>query len=92
VVLGVPFYGRSLKDRHSRAFKNIIAGDPDAAGKDISGEFGYNGFVTLREKALRLARNLGSGIMIWQIAQDAPGDTSLLNAIFDAVKVPRAQP
>jgi GH18 family chitinase len=89
LVLGVPFYGRSLRDRHSRTFKNILASDPDAPGKDISGEFGYNGFATLREKTLRLARNLGSGIMIWHIAQDASGTASLLNAIFDAVKVPQ---
>jgi GH18 family chitinase len=91
IVLGVPFYGRSLKDLHSRAFKSIFAGDADAPGKDVSGEFSYNGFATLRDKTLRLAHNLGSGIMIWQIAQDAPGDKSLLNAIFDAVKVPRQE-
>ena len=89
VVLGVPFYGRSLKNRHSRTFKSILAHDFNAPGKDVSGEFGYNGFATLRDKTLRLAHNLGGGIMIWQLAQDGPGDTSLLNAIFDAVKVPR---
>jgi chitinase len=89
VVLGVPFYGRSLRDRHSRTFKSILARDFNAPGKDVSGEFGYNGFATLRDKTLRLAHNLGGGIMIWQLAQDGPGDTSLLNAIFDAVKVPR---
>jgi chitinase len=89
VILGVPFYGRSLKDRHSRTFKSILARDCNAPGKDVSGEFGYNGFATLRDKALRLAHNLGGGVMIWQIAQDAPGTTSLLNAIFDAIKVPR---
>jgi len=92
LVLGVPFYGRSLKDRHSRTFKGIFAGDSAAPGKDVSGDFGYNGFATLRDKTLRLAHNLGGGIMIWQIAQDAPGTASLLNAIFDAVKVPREQP
>jgi len=90
VVLGVPFYGRSLKDRHSRTFKRILSADFNAPGKDVSGEFGYNGFATLRDKTLRLARNLGGGIMIWQLAQDAPGEASLLNAIFDAVKVPAA--
>jgi spore germination protein YaaH len=91
LVLGVPFYGRSLKDRRSRTFKRILADDPNAPGKDISGEFGYNGFATLRDKTLRLARTMGSGIMIWQIAQDASGTTSLLNAIYDAVKVPREE-
>jgi chitinase len=90
VILGVPFYGRSLADRHSRTYRSILAGDPDAPGKDVSGNFGYNGFATIRDKTLRLARNLGGGIMIWQIAQDSTGATSLLNAIFDAVKVPRS--
>jgi chitinase len=89
VILGVPFYARNLATRRSRTYKAIAAADLDAPGKDISGEFGYNGFATLRDKTLRLARNLGGGIMIWQIAQDAPGDRSLLNAIYDAVKVPR---
>jgi len=92
LVLGVPFYGRSLKDRHSRTFKGILAADSAAPGKDVSGEFGYNGFATLRDKTLRLAHNLGGGIMIWQIAQDAQGTVSLLNSIYDAVKVPRDQP
>jgi len=91
LVLGVPFYGRSLKDRHSRTFKGIFAGDVTAPDKDVSGDFGYNGFATLRDKTLRLARNLGGGVMIWQIAQDAPGTASLLNAIFDAVKVRQGQ-
>jgi chitinase len=91
VILGVPFYARSLKTRRSLTFRSISAGDMNAPGKDVSGEYGYNGFATLRDKTLRLARNLGGGIMIWQIAQDAPGDKSLLNAIFDAVKVPRGE-
>ncbi|MGA2481159.1 MAG: glycosyl hydrolase family 18 protein [Spirochaetia bacterium] len=91
VILGVPFYARSLKTRRSLTYRSISAGDWNAPGKDVSGEYGYNGFATMRDKTLRLARNLGGGIMIWQIAQDAPGDKSLLNAIFDAVKVPRQE-
>jgi chitinase len=88
VVLGLPFYGRSLVDRHSRTFKAILAKDRDAPGKDVSGEFGYNGFATLRAKTLDLARALGGGVMVWQLNQDASGEASLLNAIFDAVKEP----
>ena len=74
LVLGVPFYGRSLKDRHSRTFRGIFSADSAAPDKDVSGDFGYNGFATLRDKTLRLAHNLGGGIMIWQIAQDAAGN------------------
>lgn len=90
-VLGVPFYGRSLENRHARTFKSIYSKDRDAPGKDVSAEYGYNGFATIRAKTLGLARSRGGGIMIWQIAQDAQGENSLLNAIFDAVKEPWKQ-
>lgn len=87
-VLGLPFYGRSLADRHSATYKSILSEDRDAPGKDVSGEYGYNGFATIRSKALGLARAKGGGVMIWQLNQDAAGEYSLLNALFDAVKAP----
>jgi chitinase len=87
-ILGVPFYGRSLKDRHSKSYFLLRKADPRASASDVSGEFGYNGFDTLRAKAVNLARVRGGGIMIWQLNQDANGSDSLLNAIFDAVKEP----
>ena len=37
------------------------AADATAPDKDVSGDFGYNGFATIRDKTLRLARNLGGG-------------------------------
>ncbi len=91
-VLGVPFYGRSLKNYHARTFKAILAGDRRAAAKDISDGYAYNGFATIRAKTLDLARDRAGGIMIWQIAQDASGEDSLLNAIYDAVKEPIEYP
>jgi GH18 family chitinase len=87
-VIGLPFYGRSLVNRHSRSFKAIFAKDREAPGKDVSGEFGYNGFGTVRAKTLDLALAKGGGVMVWQLNQDASGEFSLLNAIFDAVKEP----
>jgi GH18 family chitinase len=91
-ILGLPFYGRSLKDRHSISYFNLLRSDPWASSADVSGEFGYNGFDTLRAKAVNLARARGGGIMIWQLNQDAKGAASLLNAIFDAVKAPLEPP
>ncbi|HET7839171.1 MAG TPA: glycosyl hydrolase family 18 protein [Rectinemataceae bacterium] len=85
-VLGLPFYGRSLVNGHAVTYRSILSEDDDAAAKDVSGEYGYNGFDTIRSKTLDLAYANGGGVMIWQIAQDARGDRSLLNAIFDAVK------
>jgi GH18 family chitinase len=87
-ILGVPFYGRSLKDRHSISYFRLRKSDPRASASDVSGEFGYNGFDTLRAKAVNLARARAGGIMIWQLNQDASGPESLLNAIFDVVKEP----
>lgn len=87
-ILGVPFYGRSLTDRHSISYSKVLVVDPWASSADVSGEFGYNGFDTLRAKAVNLARLRGGGIMIWQLNQDADGSASLLNAIFDAIKEP----
>ncbi len=85
-VLGLPFYGRNLFDRDARTFRSILAQDGMAGGSDLSGEYGYNGFATIRAKTLGLARAKGGGVMIWQLNQDARGRDSLLNAIFDAVK------
>jgi chitinase len=90
VVLGLPFYRRSLVNRHSITYKAILAKDRDAPGKDSSGVYGYNGFATIRAKTLDLALAKGGGVMVWQLNQDAPGEGSLLNALFDAVKEPWA--
>ena len=87
-ILGVPFYGRSLKNRHSISYSDVLESDPWASSSDVSSGFGYNGFDTLRAKAVNLARVRGGGIMIWQLNQDAEGSASLLNAIFDAIKEP----
>jgi chitinase len=88
-ILGVPFYGRSLVDRHSISYYRIRKRYPLSPSADKAGDFGYNGFDTIRAKAVNLARYRGGGIMVWQLNQDANGADSLLNAIFDAVKEPR---
>lgn len=87
-VLGVPFYGRSLKDRGAVTFSYLRGRDDRAAASDVSQGYGYNGFDTLRAKAVNQARVRAGGIMIWQLSQDAEGTDSLLNAIYDAVKEP----
>jgi GH18 family chitinase len=88
VVLGVPFYGRSLSDRHSISYYRLRKEHRVAAADDEAGGFGYNGFDTIRAKAVNQARYRAGGIMIWQLNQDADGEGSLLNAIYDAVKEP----
>lgn len=87
-VLGVPFYGRSLVDRHSISYYRIHKRDFASSATDSSGGFGYNGFNTIKAKSVNLGRYRCSGIMIWQLNQDANGADSLLNAIFDVIKEP----
>jgi chitinase len=93
LVLGVPFYGYGFgPDPTSPAitmtFTDIAARFPGSEqadewtlpdGKIIY----YNGLPTIRRKTA-LARTKASGIMIWQILGDAPGDMSLLAAINEA--------
>jgi len=92
LVLGVPFYGYGFGPEPTSpavtmTFADIAARFPGSEqvdewtlpdGKIIY----YNGLPTIRRKTM-LARTKASGIMIWQILGDAPGDSSLLAAIND---------
>src|SRR5262245_10091170 len=90
LVLGVPFYGYGFgpeltSPAVTMTFKDIVAAFP---GSDEVDQWNrpdgkilyYNGLPTIRRKTA-LAREKASGIMIWQILGDAPGDKSLLAAI-----------
>jgi GH18 family chitinase len=88
VVVGVPFYGRSLIDRHSRTYRSLLEQFPEAAASDVAGGFSYNGPDTMRAKIVNQARLRAGGVMIWQLNQDARGSSSLLSLIYDTVKEP----
>lgn len=79
VVLGVPFYGRPSWE----SFAALIArgANPQA---DVYQGVGYNGINTIKSKT-NLAFDQGSGIMIWELSQDATGSNSLLSAINEVV-------
>jgi GH18 family chitinase len=83
-VLGVPFYARPQEI----TYRKIVQADPAAADTDIFDYYGtklnYNGVPTIQAKT-RLAMQKASGIMVWELSQDAPGDLSLLNAIYTTV-------
>ncbi|MVN75368.1 hypothetical protein GO988_03425 [Hymenobacter sp. HMF4947] len=74
-VLGVPFYGRPSQE----SFAALLArgADPQA---DFFDGVGYNGLATIASKT-QLALDQASGIMIWELTQDAAGANSLLAAI-----------
>ena len=82
LVLGVPFYGRSLTgssgcSETGTPYSSIWAASDDA---DEAGGVYFNGPVTMRDKGL-YAKNAGfAGVMFWQIGQDK-SDNTLLKAL-----------
>jgi chitinase len=92
MVLGVPFYGYGFgpeltSPAVTMTYLQITSTFPGSelvdqwnlpGGKIIY----YNGIPTIRQKT-SLAKDKASGIMIWQLLGDAPGEKSLLTAIND---------
>jgi len=93
MTLGVPFYGYGFGPDLTSTAVTMSFGQIAAtfAGAELVDEWAmpggktlyYNGIPTIRRKTL-LAKQKASGIMIWQMLGDAPGDKSLLAAINDA--------
>jgi len=88
LVMGVPFYSRPGEI----IYRKIVESDPAAARQDSLELLGavqrYNGVPTMREKT-EIAIERASGIMIWTIEYDAPGDASLLTAINETIRSSR---
>ncbi len=92
MVLGVGFYGYGFgptltSTPTSMNFGDILSKFPGSENLDQlnmpdSSILYYNGIPTIRKKTA-LAKQMASGIMIWQILGDASGETSLLQAIND---------
>lgn len=79
-VLGIPFYGRPKW----MEYRAPVSLDPDAPQKDVVTVDGvpvhYNGIPTVQAR-MRLALERAGGVMVWELAQDARGEASLLGAI-----------
>lgn len=93
LVLGVPFYGYGFGSYKSDyTYASILAEfGADAANKDLIGSacagcnyITYNGAATIKAKT-QLGLDQGSGIMIWELSQDAAGANSLLKVIDDEI-------
>ena len=89
LVLGMPFYGLGFNGyAESYSFAGIVNQFGAAAAQnDLIGTLcpgckyiTYNGIPTIKAKT-RLAMQQGSGVMIWDLSQDATGANSLLAAI-----------
>ncbi|SFI04223.1 glycosyl hydrolase family 18 protein [Planctomicrobium piriforme] len=82
IVLGMPFYGRDVKDRDkSITYQEVQRRHhPPEQVDEVAGYF-FNGPVTIRKKTrAALDAHLG-GVMVWEIGQDTLSETSLLKAI-----------
>ncbi|MEO8712603.1 MAG: glycosyl hydrolase family 18 protein [Parafilimonas sp.] len=82
--LGVPFYGWGFYNKFSQdeyAYGDLVKQYPGAQTEDqVADTIYYNGLHTIKRKT-KLAMRKASGIMIWQLTEDAKGSKSLLNAI-----------
>jgi len=90
MVLGVGFYGYGFGPELNSPAKTMVFRDIQAQfpGSELLDEqklsdgatLYYNGIPTIKRKTA-LAKTRASGVMIWQLLQDAPGKNSLLHAI-----------
>ena len=82
ILLGVPFYGRSVKDRNlDQTFADIFNQSHPGPETDQVGDMYFNNIQTIQQKTRYALKNHFGGVMIWEIGQDAPGAASLLRAI-----------
>ncbi|MEL6252332.1 MAG: glycosyl hydrolase family 18 protein [Bacteroidota bacterium] len=88
--LGVPFYGRNWESPNTgQAFTygSMVQEDTAYAYEDTVGQRYYNGIPGIQAKT-HLAQMETSGIMIWEIGQDAFGvleHLSLLKTIYEQI-------
>ena len=86
VLLGLPFYGRDFDNNGKGVkYKSIVSQFPEAPGFDRINNIYYNGKETIRRKTTYVVENQISGIMIWELAQDAAEDSISLLHVIDEV-------
>lgn len=89
-VLGVPFYGYGFGDAFrggEYSFKEIVANYADAEKVDqIGSTIWYNGIPTIQAKAQYVLDEKLGGVMIWSLDSDAPGEKSLLAALWKILR------
>lgn len=86
IVMGVPFYSH-VKDSSAAgiSYAKLVNADPAASQVDQFDYYGatqiYNGMPTIKTKT-KLAMQQADGIMFWNLDEDAQGDLSLVNTIY----------
>ena len=82
VVLGLPFYARHIeRNQETMTYENILEKfHPPESTDEVEG-FYFNGKKTILQKLDDAHRLKLGGVMVWEIGQDATGESSLLRAI-----------
>ena len=85
LTLGVPFYGHDFEAVRYISYRSILAKNVTLAYQDSVNRTYYNGIPSMVAKT-ELAKKSFGGVMIWELAQDAYDDLSLLRAIDQTIK------
>jgi hypothetical protein len=93
LTVGMPFYGYgwgsyAQSGNDEIAYSSIVSKYAGAENNDVVGSGAnaiyYNGIPTIKKKTAFAIAN-ASGVMIWELPEDAPGAKSLLNAISEVI-------
>jgi GH18 family chitinase len=93
LTVGLPFYGYgwgtyAQPGNNEFAYVDIVNQYPGAENNDQVGSGSnaiyYNGIPTIKKKTAFAIAN-ASGVMIWELTEDAPGAKSLLSAINQVI-------
>jgi chitinase len=81
LCLGLPFYGRNLKDREAYSYADIARLHAPAPEIDEIAGIAFNNVATIRRKVeLARGRRL-AGVMIWELGQDSPDHRLLRSTV-----------
>lgn len=86
IVLGLPFYGRNLRDANdAKSYAEIRATYKPETKVDEAGDYYFNGPAMVEAKAKYVKREKLGGLMVWEVSQDATGVDSLLERMKKAL-------
>ncbi len=86
LVLGMPFYGRGINEfNRSLPYAEIVSQYQPASDVDEVDGLYFNGITTIQKKTCFAKSQGAGGVMFWELGQDTTDESSLLQAIYDAV-------